>query len=202
MLIREGDEELFRVRRPFEILIIGFSQACIRDEHDFRGEQGIGIERFYDDTPIARSEECEEVALRRGKYLPDGFGPSDRNVRVFLSDEHDIPELRRATAFDERFFLPRSIPRCFDADEVFSWHLTVDVEGVIEDAERFHRNDVSIYLDADIFEGSDFQGKGSGMDEEASFGVESVSEGEEEDCRGRDEKEAGERPKKQPSARR
>jgi hypothetical protein len=85
---------------------------------------------------------------------------------------------------------------------MFSRHLTIDVEGVIEDAERFHGNDISIYLDADILEGRDLQREGSGMDEESSFGIESVSEGIEEYGRGRKKKEAGKCPEKQPSARR
>ncbi|MFZ1683928.1 MAG: hypothetical protein WAU88_07315 [Candidatus Zixiibacteriota bacterium] len=39
------------------------------------------------------------------------------------------------------------------------------------------------------------------MDEESSFGIESVSEGEEEDDEGREEKEAGQCPEKKSSTR-
>jgi hypothetical protein len=76
------------------------------------------------------------------------------------------------------------------------------MKGIVQDVERFHGNRLSIHGNGDIFERRDLQREGSGMDEESSFGIESVSEGIEEYGRGRKKKEAGKCPEKQPSARR
>lgn len=85
---------------------------------------------------------------------------------------------------------------------MFSRHLTIDVKGVIEDVQGLRGDDFPIDLESDIFYGSDFQGEGSSMDEETALRIESISEGEEEYHRCREEKEESQCPKKQPSTRR